>query len=142
MLKSAVGNTILMMSPGSNQLIGFARLAGFIASDKEHSSSVYRRYERLAARNLLYIQSELQELENHLDIFDQKDARRSVDSLGLALDWPLEQHEAQTHLDPHESERQVLVRELRAKIAEYRQLRSVWNNQDATDFGSRTGAAA
>src|SRR5438876_1255966 len=75
-------------SPG-DELVGFAQVACFIARDKEHSSSVYRGYEKLAARNLLHMQSELRELEHRLDIFDRKDAQGGVDSFTSAMDWPL-----------------------------------------------------
>ena len=44
-------------------LKGYPSLAAFIASDKDKSTVIYRRFDRLSARNLLYLQSELAELE-------------------------------------------------------------------------------
>jgi hypothetical protein len=44
-------------------LDGYPSLAEFIASDPDHTSLVFRRFDKLAARNLLYLQSELAELE-------------------------------------------------------------------------------
>jgi hypothetical protein len=44
-------------------LDGFPSLANFIASDHDRTSLVFRRFDKLAARNLLYLQSELAELE-------------------------------------------------------------------------------
>lgn len=41
---------------------GFGSLASFIASDEDHSTSIYKRFDDLASRNLLYFQSELAEL--------------------------------------------------------------------------------
>ena len=34
-------------------VVDFPSLAGFIASDEDKSTSIYRRFERLSARNLL-----------------------------------------------------------------------------------------
>jgi hypothetical protein len=51
---------------GSNSLRpldGFPSLAQFISSDPDRTSLVFRRFDNLAARNLLYLQSELAELE-------------------------------------------------------------------------------
>jgi hypothetical protein len=47
-------------------LDGFPSLSEFIASDHDRTSLVFRRFDRLAARNLLYLQSELAELEAKL----------------------------------------------------------------------------
>jgi len=47
-------------------LDGFPSLANFIASDTDRTSLVFRRFDKLAARNLLYLQSELTELEHKL----------------------------------------------------------------------------
>lgn len=47
----------------ARSLDGFPSLAEFIASDPDHTSLVFRRFDKLAARNLLYLQSELAELE-------------------------------------------------------------------------------
>jgi hypothetical protein len=47
-------------------LDGFPSLSDFIASDHDRTSLVFRRFDRLAARNLLYLQSELAALEAKL----------------------------------------------------------------------------
>jgi hypothetical protein len=47
-------------------LDGFPSLSEFVASDLDRTSLVFRRFDRLAARNLLYLQSELAELEAEL----------------------------------------------------------------------------
>jgi hypothetical protein len=49
---------------------GYPQYAAFIATDPDGSTTVYRRFDRLAARNLLYLESELADLEvkqNQLD---------------------------------------------------------------------------
>jgi hypothetical protein len=41
---------------------GFGSLADFIAADGDHSAAIYRRFDKLAARDLFYYQSELTRL--------------------------------------------------------------------------------
>src|ERR1700692_260382 len=52
-------------------LPGFADFSHFIASD--HSLSIYRKFAVLGARNLLYLQAELQLLEINLQELDVED---------------------------------------------------------------------
>ncbi|KAH8777289.1 hypothetical protein BGZ57DRAFT_891090 [Hyaloscypha finlandica] len=54
-------------------LPGFADFSHFIASD--HSLSIYRKFAVLGARNLLYLQAELQLLEINLQELDIEDKR-------------------------------------------------------------------
>ncbi|PMD67495.1 uncharacterized protein K444DRAFT_550925 [Hyaloscypha bicolor E] len=54
-------------------LPGFADFSHFIASD--HSLSIYRKFAVLGARNLLYLQAELQLLEINLQELDVEDKR-------------------------------------------------------------------
>jgi hypothetical protein len=56
---------------------GYPSLADFIASDPEHSTAIYRRFDFLSARNLLFLQSEVVELEADLRRFDQEDLRNT-----------------------------------------------------------------
>lgn len=44
----------------------------FIAPNEEKSITIYRRFERLAGRNLLYLESELAELEAKQDELDKQ----------------------------------------------------------------------
>jgi hypothetical protein len=52
---------------------GFAAVAEKIAFDPDKSTTIYRRYDKLAARNLLFYQAELAELEDLQDKFDEQD---------------------------------------------------------------------
>jgi hypothetical protein len=54
-------------------LPGFADFSNFIASDS--SLSIYRKFATLGARNLLYLQAELQLLEVELGELDEADKR-------------------------------------------------------------------
>jgi hypothetical protein len=57
---------------------GYPSLASFIASDKDKSTVIYRRFDCLFARNLLYLQSELAELERRQTVFDAEDVKGSI----------------------------------------------------------------
>ena len=108
---------------GDEKLVGYAALSAFIADDKEHSSSVYRRYESLAARNILYLQSELRELEVELHRFDLEDSTND-DMMALAMDWQALRQQAGDDKKVKNNnskafQRQALVLRLRRKIKEY-----------------------
>ena len=67
---------------------GIARFADFIAENKDKSTTIYRRFERLSARNLLYLESELSELEAQLELCDREASGDTY--LHLATqDWSL-----------------------------------------------------
>lgn len=95
---------------------GYPSLAAFIASDKDHSTSVYRSYHRLACRNLLYLEAELFELEKKQDDFDDEDFRGDFDGKEFARSWS----KLSSSDDPRCIERIKLVREIRIMVKEYR----------------------
>jgi hypothetical protein len=68
-------NGVAPITQGSPKeyLPGYAELAAYISIDPDFQ--IYRRFDRLSARNLLYLQSEMAELE---EWFDQRD----IDELG------------------------------------------------------------
>src|SRR4051794_37411366 len=72
---------------GPEYLDGYPSLAAFIASDPE--LAIYRRFDRITARNLLYLQSELLYLESKLDEIDEGDRKRDIgDNLrASAREW-------------------------------------------------------
>ena len=102
--------------------MGFPSLAAFIASDKGKTTHIYRRFERLGARNLLYIQDELAELENRLDEFDREDARqpreekKSLRNYSLLMDRVAEEDS-----DEREYQRLKLILKIRERMKEYRE---------------------
>lgn len=67
--------------------IGYPSLAEFIASDTDKSTCIYRRFDRLSARNLLYLQSELVELEAEQDALETADQYSNTDELKSSRDW-------------------------------------------------------
>lgn len=61
------------MPTARRHLSGYPSFAEFIAKDKD--AAIYRCFENLSARSLLYQQSELHELEQKLEDLDREDAK-------------------------------------------------------------------
>jgi len=96
----------------SRYIDGFPALAAFIASDRDGTSAIFKRFNRLAARNLLYLQCELAELQDKLDTFDYEDGN-ARDTLQSLRNW--EEYKARA-----QPERMDLLRNIRATMKEYR----------------------
>ncbi|EHK20569.1 uncharacterized protein TRIVIDRAFT_223886 [Trichoderma virens Gv29-8] len=98
---------------------GFAQVARWIAFDPDSESFIYRKFDELAARNLLYLQSELLVLEKQLDQTDKNDAES--DDMGLAdtiMTW--ETLERQYKNGNEEARiRMNLIVKMRDKLKEY-----------------------
>ena len=100
----------------SVRLEGYPSFAQFIATDSD--AAIYRKYGHLSARNLLYLQSELHELEaqlQQLDIEDAKDISNEV-AQKVAREW--------VHYDDPNNkaacQHKVLQEKIRLKVREYR----------------------
>ncbi len=102
-------------------LDGFPSFAAFIASDKD--LAIYRRFDRLSARNLLYLQSEIIALEAELDELDGDDfnaARtRDLDVMQSARCWEA-MVRGSAVFDSRDAARMELIRKLRGLMKEYR----------------------
>jgi|SRR5688572_11872899 hypothetical protein len=59
------------VSSGFCRLEGYSELSEFVGSDAQ--LSIYRRYDRVGARNLLYLEAEIQLLEFRLRRLDEAD---------------------------------------------------------------------
>lgn len=101
---------------------GFADVARWISLDPDNETFIYRRFNQLGARNLLYLQSELLTLEKQLDELDRNDAISDDMTLkDSARTW-------ETLMSLHENgnteakARMDLILKLRAKLKEYRSL--------------------
>ncbi|KAK8118792.1 uncharacterized protein PG998_003418 [Apiospora kogelbergensis] len=110
---------------------GFGDLADFISSDHDHSTAVYKRFDKLSARNLLYFQSELSRLQACQDAFDIED-RNQVEQteswrgiLTSARDWDTLRESLtkapQTDLEMRTRKRMELAMEIRKTLKEYRE---------------------
>lgn len=105
---------------------GFPALAAFIASDPDRSTFIYKRFDRLASRNLLILQSELAEMQSRLDAFDRDDwARYRSRGPGYqAALHDLQSWEAYRATHGPDSERLNLVAEIRRTLKEYSEFMS------------------
>jgi hypothetical protein len=101
-------------------LPGFPSLANFIASDRDRTTLIYKRYDELAARNLLYLQSELAELETKQRKFDQEDVLADMPTKQCARNFADFQKAVQTN-DARQKERWELVKQVRVTLKEYRE---------------------
>jgi hypothetical protein len=100
---------------------GYPSLAAFLSSDPDHSAVIYRRFDFLSARNLLYLQSELAEFEAQLRAFDQEDLRKAEEDEinDSARSWKVLQERARD-VNSNEKKRIDLAIQIREKLKEYR----------------------
>lgn len=98
---------------------GYPSLAAFIASDCDKSTSIYRRFDRLSARNLLYLQSELVELEARQDALDAEASCGTLVSKDSARNWHALRKRAVEPGNVDDKERLEVLQKIRIKIKEY-----------------------
>ncbi|KAJ3547765.1 hypothetical protein NM208_g1334 [Fusarium decemcellulare] len=94
----------------------YATFANFVASDPE--LAIFRSFQQLGSRNLLYLQSELLELENELKEFDHEDAvKADIDVMLSSKCW--ESFSARAREQPRDAARMEVVRRIRETTKEY-----------------------
>ena len=112
--------------PPKQYLEGFPSLSALLSSDPD--LQVYRRFNRLASRNLLYLQAEVLDLEARLKESDAEDLavanaeEDGGDWMEVKLNarcWEVFRERAERG-EEKERERMKLIRELRGRMAEYR----------------------
>jgi hypothetical protein len=120
---------------------GYPSLAGWIAHDPDSESYVFRKFDRLSARNLLNLQSHLIDLERRIDLWDEE-ARSSQDfDLRLSMRrWETFSERAQDPQRP-EYRRAELDNELKVKIREYRSWHYFYTSTCAELTPNRRSAA-
>ena len=107
-------------SPATSSFVGYHTFADFVASDVE--LSVYKRFDRLSTRNLLYLQTELLEAERQLAEFDAEDNdEKNINVQYVAKCWETFTERAEEHSCEHA--RMEVVLRIRRLIREYRTLR-------------------
>ncbi|KAF0325521.1 hypothetical protein GQ607_007272 [Colletotrichum asianum] len=108
--------------------IGYAEAASWMARDVDNETLIYRRFDELATRNLLYLQSELLSLEHQLNELDREDAEdEDMDWQMVVCDWEkLGElvHSSDTNAadDMQASKAKIrakLIEKLRQKLEEY-----------------------
>ena len=104
---------------------GYPALAAWIAHDPDNESYVFRKFDRLSARNLLYLQSQLIALEGTLDRLDEETQESQDMELRLSAQrWETFEKNAEDPNRP-ESPRMELTKVLQKKIKEYRKLTTI-----------------
>ena len=98
------------------RLDGYPSLAHFIARDAD--AAIFRSYAQLSARNLLYLQSELHELEEQLRQLDREDAKDVNDEepQKAAREWKY-------YSDPNNrraTQHRILQEKITSKLKTYR----------------------
>jgi hypothetical protein len=96
---------------------GFAEVSRWISLDRDNETFIFRKFDELAGRNLLYLQAELLILESRLAELDRLDAESDdIDVKYAAKTWePMAQQKG-----ANSEIRLALVAEVRAKMKEYR----------------------
>ncbi|OCL01209.1 hypothetical protein AOQ84DRAFT_351025 [Glonium stellatum] len=101
-----------------HHLTGFPSLAAFIASDQDKTAAIFKRFNRLAARNLLHLQSELAELQAKQDKLDQQELSGDLKSQQYSRNWA--DFCAAAASEATQKERMELAQNIRATLKEYR----------------------
>ncbi|KAJ9615834.1 hypothetical protein H2200_001911 [Cladophialophora chaetospira] len=117
---------------------GYPSLASFVAYDQsQHSTSIFRRFDNLSARNLLHLQSQVAELEARQRCLDEEDFAADDDlTIARCRDWgqlmsasTMEPETGANRAQKDEDNRQrhaaqvriELAKDIQAKLAEYQQ---------------------
>ena len=103
-----------------HHLSGYPSLAHFIASDRDRTTLIYKRYDELAARNLLYLQSELAELQARQFVLDQADLHANLETKQCARNFADFQKATEIN-DVDQEERWKLMKDIRETLKEYRE---------------------
>ncbi|SPJ73561.1 uncharacterized protein FTOL_03291 [Fusarium torulosum] len=98
---------------------GFAALASLMASDGDQELLIFRKFDEISARNLLYLQCELLLIEERLKKWDKKLSRSGdMDLDEAAATWEVMLEQAKDGRT-EAKEMMELVGQLRAKMKEY-----------------------
>ncbi|CEL10400.1 hypothetical protein ASPCAL13520 [Aspergillus calidoustus] len=104
---------------------GFPSLAQFIARDYDHSTFILKRFDELTARNLLYFQSELADLQARQDQYDREDFKASWEAKEGRRDWEKFRSRADpksgSDFSPEDQKRMGLALAIRKKLREYKE---------------------
>jgi hypothetical protein len=108
------------LAGGPTYLSGFPSLAGFIATDRDQTSAIFKRFKRLGARNLLHLQSQLAELQAELDIFDYEEGKHDLKTKQYSRNW--DRFCAAAEHDPRQKQKKVLLDKIGRTMGEYRKI--------------------
>ncbi|KAF5673451.1 hypothetical protein FHETE_3365 [Fusarium heterosporum] len=99
--------------------LGFAALSSLMASDGDQELLIFRKFDEISARNLLYLQCELLSIEERLEKLDKKlSSSGDMDLEEAAETWEVMIEQAQDG-KTEAKEMMALIDQLRAKMKEY-----------------------
>jgi hypothetical protein len=104
----------------SCRLSGYPYLAAFITSDRDRTTLIYKRFDELAARNLLYLQSELAELQAQQRTFDQEDLNADQETKRCSRNYSVFA-KAVADGDTKQKQRWDLMLQIRQTMKDYRE---------------------
>lgn len=105
--------------PRKHKLRGFPTVVAFVPSDSDNTSFIFRRFNKLSARNLLYLQSRLQQLEVDQAVLDEEDLENGdIQSKKAATSW--EDFEASAKQRERERKRMEIAEQNESLIKRYR----------------------
>jgi hypothetical protein len=108
---------------------GFPRVAAKITADPDKTTTIYRRFDRLSARNLLFLEAELAELEALQDQYDAEDTN-SADFTTISCHsdwrkferWAGEKDGNGRYVQQRQRDKMDLALRIKDKLKEYRKL--------------------
>lgn len=104
------------------RLVGYPSFAHFIAKDKD--AAIFRKFQHLSARSLLYQQSYLHELEGQLRSLDEEDAEcSSKEAQRIARNW-----EYYSNGSGRAAQHRELQQKIKVAIKEYRKYTTMRQN--------------
>jgi hypothetical protein len=103
---------------------GYPAVAAWMTRDPDNESFIYRKFDKLSARNLLNLQSELIDLESKLEKFDDE-SRKCNDQVLKQSTRKWETFVKNATEREQEGKRMELNKGIRAKLREYRQYMDV-----------------
>lgn len=98
---------------------GYPALADWIAQEQDSESFIFRKFTRLSARNLLYLQNRVYELEAESDSLDQELLRSDLELRRSARKYETLIGRAAEHPDGPEAKRLSLSREINVALKDY-----------------------
>ncbi|KAF1850467.1 uncharacterized protein K460DRAFT_271456 [Cucurbitaria berberidis CBS 394.84] len=108
-------------APKYEYLRGYPSLSTFISSNPQSESFIFKRFDKLAARNLLYLQSELACLQEKLEDFDKEDYKPPYDREANACARSWEDFERVKDSNERQKERWDLMLRTRSCLREYQE---------------------
>lgn len=99
---------------------GYPALADFIAQDADHETYVFRRFKKLAVRNILQLQGDISNLETKVEALEREAAASNDLEVHLSMKcWAIRDENAHTSGRDLERRQQELNKDLDVKLKKY-----------------------